>query len=315
MKNFQFTKLAVLASCTLFTSSIASGQLRVDFSLTGATPEPGFEGYFADHEVNATFITQSYTAFGATVSITPFWGDDDPTLTVPINGTPGNVLTGERTSKQLIVRTNDSPSPALYQDWIGTDTRGGTRRPGNPLRLVLSGLPAGSYLFRSHHHDPGGQTGLIDITVGDQASVEFDQSGEGGLTATPAIFEGQFTTNGATDVELVYSNRAASEGRNQGSNDFTMINAIEIFVDPDSEPLREINITSSELNESGDLSISYTGLPLTEYQIAMSLSLDNDFARFPLRNNTDDAGNGSFFLPAAFLPGDKAFFRVEQANP
>ena len=52
--------------------------LMIDFSVDQEDPAsdfimPGYQGYLAEHEVPETFTTQSFEAFGTTVSITPSW--------------------------------------------------------------------------------------------------------------------------------------------------------------------------------------------------------------------------------------------------
>jgi hypothetical protein len=66
VKRFSF----ILSAATLLVATIGGqAALRVDFSRTGLPVQPGFQGYFADHEVGASFTTQSFSAFGVTVSV------------------------------------------------------------------------------------------------------------------------------------------------------------------------------------------------------------------------------------------------------
>ena len=51
-----------------------SNSLNIDFSRTGGSLQPGMQGYFADHEVLATFSPQSYNAFSSTVTVDVEWG-------------------------------------------------------------------------------------------------------------------------------------------------------------------------------------------------------------------------------------------------
>jgi len=61
--------------------------------------------------------------------------------------------------------------PSLVRDWVGTDSRttSGGNGPDTPttLRMEISGLPDGTYLFRSYHHDLEAQQGRFQIEVTD----------------------------------------------------------------------------------------------------------------------------------------------------
>lgn len=135
-------------------STLQAESLKIDFSRPGGRVEAGFEGYFANHESPASFTSQSYSAFGATVTITPTWAA----------GATAAAMQSYLRPEWATIEHMD-----LLIDWIGTDTR----QPGDPLTLTISGLPAGTYAWLSYHHDTangatsGYQTGLFDVTVND----------------------------------------------------------------------------------------------------------------------------------------------------
>jgi len=138
--------------CLAVTLGTARAQLKVDFSPTVAPVEAGYQGYFANHEQAATFTSQSFTAFGTTITIAPTWaaGAGRQAMQMIDRGAGGrNGYTGEYAD--------------LLNDWIGTDAR----QVGDPMTLTLSGLPAGRYLWTSYHHDTQDQTGLFDVAVAD----------------------------------------------------------------------------------------------------------------------------------------------------
>ena len=58
----------------------------------------------------------------------------------------------------------------LFEDWIGTDARG-VLNIVEPLTIVLSGVPAGTYTWISYHHDVVDQTGSFDVTVIDSTGT------------------------------------------------------------------------------------------------------------------------------------------------
>ena len=131
----------------------AQAPLKVDFSHTGVPVQSGFQGYFATHEVGATFTAQNFPAFGTTVTVAPTWA-------------PGAV----NEAKQMYDRgsaasANNFPTDAqnLLRDWIGTDSR----VSGDPLTVTLTGLPAGAYFWKSWHHDTFDQRGVFNVTVND----------------------------------------------------------------------------------------------------------------------------------------------------
>jgi hypothetical protein len=69
-----FRKLSIVLSAAFFWSTAtAPASLRVDFSAPSQPVQPGFQGYFATHEVGTTFTTQSYSAFNTTVAVAPTW--------------------------------------------------------------------------------------------------------------------------------------------------------------------------------------------------------------------------------------------------
>lgn len=64
----------------------------------------------------------------------------------------------------------------MVRDWIGVDARaangGGGSADPTQLRLSLTGLPAGKYLYLSHHHDTANQNGAFDVLLTDANNTE-----------------------------------------------------------------------------------------------------------------------------------------------
>ena len=158
--------------CLLSWAVPGTAALKIDFTRTGGPVEAGYQGYYADHESAATFTEQSYAAFGTTIWVLPLWpGDPAPQ------------------AMQMIQRSSGSD---LAIDWIGTDARVAN---ADPLVLILSGLPAGRYLWTSYHHDPQDQTGLFDVTVTDA---------DGSVTTTGVdISSGPLALEEVTPFEIV----------------------------------------------------------------------------------------------------------------
>ena len=125
--------------------------LAIDFGTPASPLQAGCEAYTASHEQTSTFTTQSYSAFGAIVNITPSWADDAVAAVMQMV----NRGTGDY----------EDATEAFMQDWIGSDTRS----TGDPLTFTISGLPAGNYNWRSYHTDTGtsATVGTFDVTVND----------------------------------------------------------------------------------------------------------------------------------------------------
>ncbi len=182
-------------------STVGAETLKIDFSRTGGAVEPGYQGYFATHENPITFTTQYYTAFGTNVAVQPTW-----------------VATAVAEAMQMINRTGDpysSDRPDMIADWIGTDNR---NLAGDPLTLIVSGLPAGIYNWRSYHHDTHDQTGQFDVTVDDAAgthttvNVDITNSNGGDNVvdfADISVFEADIVSDG-NPVTLAFHCRATT---------------------------------------------------------------------------------------------------------
>jgi len=184
----------VLVIMGVMVVSAAQAQLKIDFTQTGDPVEAGYEGYFADHEVAATFTAQSYSAFGTTVTVTPSWAAG-----------------ATAAAMQMIDRGGDDgeDTPDLMRDWIGTDNR----QPGNPMTLTISGLPVGAYSWLSYHHDTDNQTGLFDVTVNDAIAstttldIDISSLDNDGVTnlADATTFTTTIASDGTNPINFVFS--------------------------------------------------------------------------------------------------------------
>jgi hypothetical protein len=99
--------------------------------------------------------------------------------------------------------------PGLLMDWIGTDTRD-QNIAGNPMYLILKGLPADTYTWKSYHHDAAGQHGLFNVTVNDASGSAVTT----GIRITDAnsipvaTFETMITSNGTDPVILAFEQQS-----------------------------------------------------------------------------------------------------------
>ena len=252
--------LSSLLLLALATSSHAT--LWVDFNSTnqggGPANQVGFQAFSRGHEVEADVgangnRTESYaTSFAITgaanVSLTADWPNTtDNRVRQSIDRGAGNDANWADVQLDGVT------------DWLGIDTRTGNGGNGNwsgtngtptLMTLTLSGLPAGSYSWRSFHHntenvhtgfrvrlDTGsGYTQLADGYMSDSSpggSPNSDTDGSpgrvtdfAGMVAAGSIYDTTFTTDGS-DVSFEfapYSGAFANAVHNQlwGINGFQL---------------------------------------------------------------------------------------------
>jgi hypothetical protein len=181
----------------------AADSLKVDFNGNNygsviVQTQADFQAYNARNEVPEDFVLFNYSAFNTTITVTPTWA-----------------LGASAAAMQSWWRDNAygySTDPAdmldLVIDWIGTDQR----EVGDPMTLTISGLPAGTYIWRSYHHDTQNQTGHFSVTVNDASGskittglrVSSSQSLSDLTLADVTKFETQIVSDGVIPVALVF---------------------------------------------------------------------------------------------------------------
>jgi hypothetical protein len=184
-----------------------SGVLKIDFTQNGGAVEAGFEVYSADHEQAATFASQSYSAFGTTVTLTPSWA---------AGAAPQAMQMIDRSASGRNGYTGDHAN--LLNDWIGTDNR----QSGDPMTLTIGGLPAGAYSWLSYHHDCDDQTGIFDVTVNDATGsatiTDIDISHSERVLAgwvdgfeNVTVLATTIVSNGVDDITLVFDQTSGTD--------------------------------------------------------------------------------------------------------
>jgi hypothetical protein len=175
----------------------AQNQLKIDFGTSSSPVAAGYQGYFATDKTPASFTAQTYKAFGTNVTIQPTW----------VTGAAAGAL-------RMIDRGADAAmeNSDLIRDWIGTDTR---TVPADPMTLVISGLPAGTYQWLSYHHDRNDQTGIFSATVNDasgsKTTANIDISnGAGFKMADVTKFSTTIVADGKNNVTLVFHQTSSS---------------------------------------------------------------------------------------------------------
>lgn len=171
------------AALVFFAATANADMLMVDFNSTtqdgGPHNQAGFQAYDAGHEVAADFVSRSYAALGTTVTVTPAWPD-----------TPDNRVQQmiDRLAVNDATWDNEAGDLDLVTDWIGTDTRASNGGNGNwdgttgtptCMTLTLSGLNAGSYDWKSYHHDTENVHGYFRVEISVDGSGSFTQLADG----------------------------------------------------------------------------------------------------------------------------------------
>lgn len=214
--------MALLSALLALSGPALAVDLRVDFNSTNQDSGPhnqsGYQPYNAGHEVAADFLSaRSYSAFNTTVSLQVTWPD-----------------TTSNRVQQMIDRasTNDANWTGqkldLLTDWIGVDTRtsefgngdyNGTT--GNPTRIVfrLTGVPAGTYAYRSYHHDTENVHTPYRVEISTNGGTSYGpfsgpfsctDSSPGGSPASPQTYTGAGNQDPATLPSTFETNLTAT---------------------------------------------------------------------------------------------------------
>ena len=139
-------------------------------------------------------------------------------------------------SEEAVTLKDEGYDPNMLHDWVGTDLS----QTGNPLVLTFSDLPAGTYNWKSYHHDYADQTGTfnvyvngvmvgedIDISDADNMPTEFTTSFTSDGSDVDIIFEGneeEFSVNNAAELKIfVLNGFELSDGTNELKVDFNKI--------------------------------------------------------------------------------------------
>lgn len=253
---------------------LADEALLVDFnSLSqdgGPHNQDGYQSFNARHEIAADFLAaRSYSAFGTTVSLQVSWPDTTSNrVQQMIDRSPANDAnwTGRKID--------------LLTDWIGSDTRTAEGGRGNydgvtglPTRMVFrfAGLPAGTYAYRSYHHDTENMHArfLVEILTDGGTNYEFlegpfriTNSSPGGVPTATQRYTGAGNQDPATLPSTVNFNLVTAPGKDvlvrytplpdaAGLHvQFMVINGVELrAVTPPSAPT-EISFSSSTVSRT-----------------------------------------------------------------
>ncbi|MDA7881110.1 hypothetical protein N9A94_02275 [Akkermansiaceae bacterium] len=248
---------------------ISSAGLLVDFSSTtlndqvGVFHDQGRQPYVADHEVDGSVDRSE-------IYSVPAFGGANVTLTVDFPDTTLNTV------KQLIGRGSaaeyDGTDADLARDWIGVDARAaqsgnGTATPTS-IRFTFDGVPAGSYLYSSFHHDVNNQSGDFDVLLTDAnnagslydsrtmtaSNVGMNPGAGQTLHVLPSTFNAVITSNGFDPIVLVYQGveTNATQTSFVGINGFDLITATDSDGDGLTDEYEIENGLDHTVADSGD---------------------------------------------------------------
>jgi hypothetical protein len=314
--------------------------LWLDFNNTDTpNPQPGYQSYAANNEVETDFVRMSYSAFGTTVGITPSWPDT----------TDNRVMQMQDRGDATAALWSGEFRP-LLRDWIGVDTRAGSGgngaydgATGTPTRFVLTldNLPADTYAWRSFHHDTemihagfavevstdGGTTytpvtgtlpdgtfpGTNSMPGGNPPAATlytgFPNPGSLDPADLPSTIDFTFTANGSDDVLIRFTPYTTT----QVHRAFFVLDGFQLT--GGATPAVPVRITAAAFDASGNFVIDFLGAATTNYEATKSPDLTSgSFAPLatPLTVTTNGAGVGQAIVPAAEAANAAAFFRMEE---
>lgn len=221
----------------LMCCGLTHGQLLVDFNSTTQDGGPhndtagGFSAYNAGHEVIEDFITQSFTAFGTSIGVTPSWPNTTDNRVQQSIDRSGNNDANWTDATTDLGAVPPVLGLDLVTDFIGTDTRTGSGgngdwdgTTGTPtlFDLSLSGLPAENYSWTSAHIDTENVHGNFAVWISTDGGANFTTLPNGVMTdASPggnpdSEGTGFMATDSATAAAAgaLYTTTFAADGTN-----------------------------------------------------------------------------------------------------
>ncbi len=182
-------KLLIPAILSLTPVITQAAGLMVDFG-SGAVAS-GWQGYAATNaapDPAAVAYSAASTGFASVVTV-----DVDALLngTVLTSNVPANAFRVINRAPVAVGGAsgtgNATSMTDLHGDWLAVAQL--PSQPETVLRITVSGLPAGSYVWNSWHHDINDQTGLLDtsFTVGSSSPLNSVIDVSNGLTPTSNV--------------------------------------------------------------------------------------------------------------------------------
>lgn len=298
---------------------ISTAGLFIDFSSNGGTQtgpvhDPEYLPYIA------TDRTAGEVDHSEVYPTTAFGGANNIAFTVSFPNPTGGFL--PNTATRMIGRSNAAAAQfaglnqSMIRDWIGFDNRVASGGNGDSVEsqmtFTLTGLPAGKYLYISHHHDLGAEQGDYTVSVTDANRTNetlFTKSGSSNnaITVTPGSSPSVLPSKSnfviessgpATPVIIRYSALEVAEA----SEGFVAVNGLEITqtIDTDNDGIPDDVESASGVSNptvaDSDLDPDNDGLTsLEEYYVGTNISDDDtDFDGLKDGPEVNDHGTNPF---------------------
>lgn len=243
---------------------VSSTGFFLDFSGTangGPFNNTGYLPYVSnDQEDGGVNQSQSYPAPGLGDALTEIEVEID----FPLGGgnnAPNTVTRAINRSAAQAARYSGRDVD-MIRDWIGVDSRaanggGGTTDP-TQMRISLTGLPAGKYLYLSHHHDVDNQNGSFDVLLTDAnntntsvfskfatSGLQFDVASGETAEALPSTTNMIIESSGVdTPVVITYQIVEPLNNLNEtiATQSFIVVNGLEItpVIDSDGDLIPDL---------------------------------------------------------------------------
>ncbi len=248
-------KYLLFFACMLFMQPAISqtNALRIDFGTSSSPVETDWQAMvFSDKATPSSEFT-SFSAMGTTLQVKVSFIEE----------------IGTSASTRSINRGGTNYSDEKYDlltDWIAADVLGGTSRT---LAIEVTGLPAGTYTWKSYHHDFGDQRGTFIGKIENNAGVISDYGSayqislsDPGMTTHPGYantfldvtqyFNDAIVSSGPTDVIKVYLSYEYPLGHESidHPNKLLVINGFELYETPEVLP-EIIHVTETDLSFNG----------------------------------------------------------------
>ena len=192
----------------------SAAQLSLDFQPPGGTTAPGFLAFEEANTALPSTTGTDYAAFGTTVNVSL------ATANLP-----------DGAADFRAVARNGAASETT-NDWLGADTR--VNGIDVTFEIIVAGLPAGQYTWRSEHHDGG--SGASNGNLNGAADTTFTDANGASLGLLPlssqnngdpiSVYLTTFTSDGVQPISLALT---MDHGQGLDANDIDLGNHLFAF--------------------------------------------------------------------------------------
>ena len=301
--------LFVIAAFLAASPLLQAQTLALDFQPTGGTTADGYLPFEVTNGVGYPAAGTDYVEFGATINV----------------AVAGANLENVPADNRSVTRNGDITD--VRNDWIGVDARNAPG--GNPeatFTITVSGLPAGSYSWKSLLHDGGtGATGPGQGNINGNVRTKFvDATGSvDGTTVisseNPVQPTSSFVTNFISDgspVSLTIGTTGTA-----GDAIFALADNLEITRISAADPLTITEIVySPDAMPDPTVTLTWNNVGAASYAAKYSLDLTDwgaDLDDSVTADRDENPGDPEHITVTFSLPGDlgveaRVFFRIEK---